>query len=271
MPPTGTDPTDARQGRPARRPAGRRLWTVRCPPAPVDESGRLHPIRSHPIRPHSTELHPIRPHPTEPHPRSIALRIDTVSTPVFRPTRRMPDDGRMGADGRFRICFVCSGNICRSPMAEIVLRGLARDAGADHLLEIDSAGTGDWHIGEQADRRALSVLSHAGLDGSDHRARQFDPRWFLRRDLVVALDRGHLRTLRSWAANDTERSRIVLLRSFDPAVPADATSSALDVPDPYYDGMPAFTDVLEVIRASCTGLLATVRTQLGGDRPIRAV
>ena len=56
-----------------------------------------------------------------------------------------------------------------------------------------------------------------------------------------------------------------------PAVPADATSSALDVPDPYYDGMPAFTDVLEVIRASCTGLLATVRTQLGGDRPIRAV
>jgi len=177
----------------------------------------------------------------------------------------------MTAEGRVRICFVCSGNICRSPIAEVVLRRLAQDARLDHLIEVDSAGTGDWHIGEQADRRALAVLDRAGFDGSEHRARQFDPRWFLRRDLVVALDRGHLRTLRSWAANDTERQRIHLLRSFDPALPPHSAGSELDVPDPYYDGVSAFADVLDLIRASCAGLLETVRTQRGDERPVRAV
>ena len=183
----------------------------------------------------------------------------------------MPDHERMPVDDRFRICFVCSGNICRSPIAEIVLRGLAEDAGLGHLVEADSAGTGDWHIGEQADRRALAVLARAGLDGSEHRARQFDPRWFLRRDLVIALDRGHLRTLRSWAANDAERGRIHLLRSFDPTLPPDARAGDLDVPDPYYDGLTAFADVLELVRAGCAGLLETVRSERGGDRPVRAV
>jgi len=155
-------------------------------------------------------------------------------------------------------------------MAEIVLRGLAQDAGLDHLIEVDSAGTGDWHIGEQADRRALTVLSRAGFDGSEHRARQFDPRWFLRRDLVVALDRGHLRTLRSWAANDLERDRLVLLRSYDPRLGDHPAPSDLDVPDPYYDGLPAFTDVLDLIRTACTGLLGQVRSRWD-DRPVRAV
>jgi protein-tyrosine phosphatase len=156
-------------------------------------------------------------------------------------------------------------------MAEIVLRRLAEDAGIGHLLEVDSAGTGDWHIGEQADRRALTVLSREGFDGSAHRARQFDPRWFLRRDLVVALDRGHLRTLRSWAANDLERDRIQLLRSFDPSVGAGGASpSELDVADPYYDGVAAFTEVLGQITAACAGLLSTVRSRLD-SRPVRAV
>jgi len=177
----------------------------------------------------------------------------------------------MPADGRFRICFVCSGNICRSPMAEFVLRRLAEDAGVGHLIEVDSAGTGDWHIGERADRRALSVLARAGYDGSEHRARQFDPRWFLRRDLVIALDRGHLRTLRSWAANETERERIQLLRRYDPDVGEDAPASDLDVPDPYYDGLSMFTEVLGLVETACAGLLATVRSQLGDGRPVRAV
>jgi protein-tyrosine phosphatase len=176
----------------------------------------------------------------------------------------------MASDGRFRICFVCSGNICRSPMAEIVLRRLAREAGVDHLIEVDSAGTGDWHIGERADHRALTALSRAGFDGSLHRARQFDPRWFLRRDLVIALDRGHLRTLRSWAANDLERGRIHLLRSFDPTLGADPSTSDLDVPDPYYDGLPAFTEVLELVRRACLGLLEKIRSDLD-ERPVRAV
>jgi protein-tyrosine phosphatase len=185
----------------------------------------------------------------------------------------------MGRDVRFRVCFVCSGNICRSPMAEVVFRRLAEDAGLGHLVEADSAGTGDWHVGERADRRAVSALSRVGLDGSAHRARQFDPRWFLRRDLVVALDRGHLRTLTSWAANDAERDRIQLLRRFDRAVGAvgavgsggsGGAAAELDVPDPYYDRIAAFSDVLDMITRACTGLLDTVRPRLD-DRPVRAV
>jgi protein-tyrosine phosphatase len=176
----------------------------------------------------------------------------------------------MGSDDRFRICFVCSGNICRSPIAEVVMRTLVTQAGLGHLIEVDSAGTGDWHIGEQADRRALSVLAQAGLDGAAHRARQFDPRWFLRRDLVIALDRGHLRTLRSWAANELERDRIRLLRSYDPGAGPHTPPPDLDVPDPYYDGVLAFTEVLTMVTASCGGLLEAVRTGLD-ERPVRAL
>jgi len=174
----------------------------------------------------------------------------------------MPDDGAMASDRRFRVCFVCSGNICRSPMAEYVLRGLAEEQGLGHIVEVDSAGTGDWHIGEQADRRAQQVLGRHGYDGSSHRARQFEPRWFASRDLVIALDRGHLRALRSWTANDTERGRIHLLRSFDPAVGPAATPSALDVHDPFYDHLQAFDDVLIQVEAACMGLLDHIRASV---------
>jgi protein-tyrosine phosphatase len=176
----------------------------------------------------------------------------------------------MASDTRYRICFVCSGNICRSPIAEVVLRRQVEEAGLGQVVVVDSAGTGDWHVGDRADRRALAVLTRAGLDGDAHRARQFDPRWFLRRDLVVALDRGHLRTLRSWAANDTERGRLVLLRTFDPATGGRTAGADLDVPDPYYDGMQAFEEVLDIVTRSCAGLLEHVRGLLD-DRPLRAV
>ena len=173
----------------------------------------------------------------------------------------------MATDGPYRVCFVCSGNICRSPMAEIVLRELADRAGIGHLLEVDSAGTGDWHIGERADRRALSVLRGHGYSGDEHRARQFDPHWFAERDLVIALDRGHLRTLRSWAANEVERDQIRLLRSFDPGVGINPPASALDVQDPFYDGPAAFELVLGQIEAGCAGLLDRVRNDLR-DLPV---
>ena len=176
----------------------------------------------------------------------------------------------MATDGPLRVCFVCSGNICRSPMAEIVLRELAARADLGHLIEVDSAGTGDWHIGERADHRALSALHRSGYAGQAHRARQFDPHWFGRRALVIALDRGHLRTLRSWAGNDSDRDRIALLRSFDPTLGADPPASVLDVPDPYYDGDGAFDLVLGQIEASCAGLLLQLRARLDG-LPISAV
>jgi protein-tyrosine phosphatase len=179
----------------------------------------------------------------------------------------MPDHGSMATDGPYRVCFVCSGNICRSPMAEVVLRELADGAGIGHLLEVDSAGTGDWHIGERADRRALSVLRGHGYGGDEHRARQFDPHWFTQRDLVIALDRGHLRTLRSWAANEVQRDQIRLLRSFDPRLGLNPPASALDVQDPFYDGAAAFELVLGQIEAGCAGLLDRVRNDLQ-DLPV---
>lgn len=168
----------------------------------------------------------------------------------------------MSPDGRYRVCFVCSGNICRSPMAEVVMRALVAQRGLGDVVLVDSAGTGDWHIGERADRRALASLAGGGYDGSAHRARQFDPQWFDERDLVIALDHGHLRTLQAWAPSADDRAKVRLLRSFDPAVTEGASGAALDVPDPYYDGARAFDEVLAVVTASCAGLLDRIEQAL---------
>jgi protein-tyrosine phosphatase len=152
-------------------------------------------------------------------------------------------------------------------MAEIVMVRLVEDAGLAHRVAVDSAGTGDWHIGERADRRAVAALAARGYDGGAHRAKQFDPLWFRDRDLVVGLARGHARTLRSWA-DDGTRSRVHLLRSFDPAVGPDA-GHLLDVADPYYDGPAAFDQVLDQIETACRGLLEHVRRgSTSGDRSV---
>ena len=164
----------------------------------------------------------------------------------------------MRREGPVRICFVCSGNICRSPIAEAVLLTLVEQAGLSDEVLVDSAGTGDWHIGERADLRALRALSRHGYDATAHRARQFEPTWFDRLDLVIALDRGHERTLRSWAVDQAQRDKVRLLRGFDP----EAGPGELDVPDPYYDGDQAFAEVLDQVAAACRGLLTEVRAQL---------
>jgi protein-tyrosine phosphatase len=157
----------------------------------------------------------------------------------------------------YRICFVCTGNICRSPSAEIVVRALAERAGGPEI-QVDSAGTGDWHVGDPADPRALSALAAAGYDGRVHRARQFAPEWFRERELIVALDRGHARMLRSWAPDAEARRRIRLLRSFDPAVRVGEDHPLIDVLDPYYDADAAFTAMVEQIEVAGAGLLERV-------------
>jgi protein-tyrosine phosphatase len=154
-----------------------------------------------------------------------------------------------------RICFVCSGNICRSPSAEIVMRSLLVAEGLDDAVEVCSAGLGDWHVGEGADRRSLEVLTERGYDGTRHRARQFQPEWFDEHDLVVAMDRSHLRELRRLAGPEHEE-RVRLLTSFLPS----ATNE--DVPDPYYGGPSGFVDVLDLIEESCRALLADLRPTL---------
>jgi len=105
----------------------------------------------------------------------------------------------------FRICFVCTGNICRSPMAEAIFRTLISRGGYSDRVSVGSAATGDWHVGEPADPRTISALAAHGYDATRHRARQFDPEWFADLDLVVAFDRGQERTLREWAMSEQDR------------------------------------------------------------------
>jgi protein-tyrosine phosphatase len=149
----------------------------------------------------------------------------------------------------FRVVFVCTGNICRSPMAEVVFRWFADSVGLGDRVVSTSAGTGDWHVGEPADPRTTDALARRGYDGTRHRARQFSSGDFARNDLVIALDRSHERNLRAWAQSEADSDKVVLLRAFD------ATGTdPLDVPDPYYAGTEAFDDVLGMIENACRAL-----------------
>ncbi|GAA5040968.1 low molecular weight protein-tyrosine-phosphatase [Thermocatellispora tengchongensis] len=146
----------------------------------------------------------------------------------------------------YHVCLVCMGNICRSPMAEVVLRRTLEDHGLGGLVTVDSAGTGGWHEGEPMDERAAAALAEAGYDGAAHRARRFLPEWFQRADLVLAMDTDNLRALRKLAPPGAD---VRLFRSFDPAAPSGAV-----VPDPYYGGAEGFAEVLRQIEAAAEGL-----------------
>jgi len=149
----------------------------------------------------------------------------------------------------FRVVFVCTGNICRSPMAEIVFRDLADVAGLGDRVVSRSTGTGDWHVGERADHRTLAALERRGYDGGRHRARQFTHDTFVENDLVVALDRSHARILNNWARSEEDADKIALLLSFDPSA-----QGVLDVPDPYYAGPEKFDEVLGMIESASRAL-----------------
>ena len=157
----------------------------------------------------------------------------------------MPDS----STAPFRVVFVSTGNICRSPMAEVVFRDAAARAGLASRVRSTSVGTGDWHVGEQADYRTIDSLRRVGYDGTRHRARQFTAAMFDDHDLIVALDRSHERALRGYARTEDDVAKIVLLRSFDP----DA-SDLLDVPDPYYAGAEMFDEVLGMIETATRSL-----------------
>ncbi|HEX3793288.1 MAG TPA: low molecular weight protein-tyrosine-phosphatase [Acidimicrobiales bacterium] len=156
----------------------------------------------------------------------------------------------------YRIMYVCTGNICRSPMAEIVTRDLAEDVtleGGSSLashLEVTSAGTGPWHEGGPMDPRTAATLVRAGFTDHPHIAHQIATSQLSQYDLVVALDRRHQQTLRSLG---TDPTRLFLLRSFDPKAGA-----AADVPDPYYGDDETFDTCLAMIADGCRGLVAAL-------------
>ncbi|MEU6677143.1 low molecular weight protein-tyrosine-phosphatase [Streptomyces sp. NPDC046925] len=155
----------------------------------------------------------------------------------------------------FSVSFVCTGNICRSPMAESVFRARVDGAGLGEIVRVESAGTDGWHEGDGADPRTVSVLTAADYE-SDHVARQFQASWFSRLDLVIALDSGHLRALRRLAPTAADADKVRLLRSYDPVA---VGLGDLDVPDPYYGDDDGFEACLRMVEAASDGLLDAVR------------
>ncbi|HUF75513.1 MAG TPA: low molecular weight protein-tyrosine-phosphatase [Longimicrobiales bacterium] len=150
-----------------------------------------------------------------------------------------------------RVLFVCLGNICRSPVAENVFRHLVEEAGLAEEFEIDSAGTGSWHVGESPDQRSASVARARGIE-LDGRARQVTAEDLSTYDHVIAMDRDNLRELQRLARGSAATARIELLRAYDPERDAD------DVPDPYYGGARGFENVFDIVSRSCRNLLASL-------------
>jgi protein-tyrosine phosphatase len=151
------------------------------------------------------------------------------------------------------VCFVCLGNICRSPTAEGVMRHLVREAGLEEAVRVDSAGTGSWHVGDSPDRRARAAGARRGIEIAGA-ARQFQRADFARFDYVLAMDGENFANLEKLAPNAEARKKLHLLRSFDPASPADSS-----VPDPYYGGAEGFDEVIELCLAACRPLLERIR------------
>lgn len=182
-----------------------------------------------------------------------------TARPSTRPTtgrssRRGAGAAEASRRAPYRVIFVCLGNICRSPMAEMVFRHDLARAGL-HDVVVDSAGTGGWHVGDPMDRRARAVLADHGYD-HEHTAKQLTPQLLGERDLVVAMDSENVRTLRRLSSSVAAPPPVRLLREFEP------DAEALDVPDPYYGGREDFVEVLGLLRAASTGLVPYVQQNL---------
>lgn len=161
----------------------------------------------------------------------------------------------------YRITVVCTGNICRSPMAEFVLRERFEQAGLADRVTVDSAGTTAWEEGNPPDPRTLTALERHGHTGdyTSHRARVFDKRWFAEVDLVLAADHGHHAILRRLAAAPEAQGKIRMLRSFDPAK---LKGDDLAMEDPWYGDDASFDQTYAEVVAAADGVVDFVRGQL---------
>jgi protein-tyrosine phosphatase len=157
------------------------------------------------------------------------------------------------------ICFVCLGNICRSPTAEAVMRAQVEAAGFDGRIVVDSAGTGDWHVGEAPDERAQGAARLRGYDLSRLRGRQVARADFERFDLLLAMDEANLRDLHKICPPE-HGHKVRLLMEFG------ASPGQREVADPYFGGADGFERVLDQCEDACAGLLAELRTNLAAGR-----
>ncbi|WP_187360123.1 low molecular weight protein-tyrosine-phosphatase [Chitinolyticbacter meiyuanensis] len=156
---------------------------------------------------------------------------------------------------RYAVLMVCTGNICRSPTADGVLRQLVRDAGLAGEIEVDSVGTHDYHVGEAPDRRAQSHAKRRGYDLSTLRAREVSAADYRHFDLILAMDEGHLSILQRRCPAEL-RHKIHLFLEFASA------HAEREVPDPYYGGPEGFEHVLDLVEDGCAGVLQHAREQL---------
>jgi protein-tyrosine phosphatase len=166
----------------------------------------------------------------------------------------MQDQGLAG-NRIIRVLVVCTGNICRSPTAEGVLRARAEKRGLAERLRIESAGTGDWHVGDAPDSRAMKHAAKRGYDLSPLRASQVSRGAFAEFDFILAMDRGHLRVLRAMAPKDA-RAKIALF--LEPS----ARWKSEDVPDPYYGGPAEFERVLDMVEEAADRWLDLIEGDL---------
>jgi protein-tyrosine phosphatase len=169
----------------------------------------------------------------------------------------MAADAEPPAQRPVRLLFVCMGNICRSPTAEAVMAHELDRAGLAGRVQLDSAGTGSWHVGEPPDPRSAAAAARRGIALAGA-ARQVTPEDLTRFDLVLAMDRSNRDALERMAPDAEARARVRLLREFDPAAVA---AGDLDVPDPYYGEGDGFAHVLDVVQAGCAGLLRALREE----------
>jgi protein-tyrosine phosphatase len=166
---------------------------------------------------------------------------------ALTPAADLPSPREPGAP--YRVCLVCLGNICRSPMAETVLRAELAAAGLDGAVVVDSAGTGDWHVGDAMDPGAREALTGRGHDGAAHRARQFQPSWLSRYDLILAMDARNLADLRRMAGGqDTNRIRLFS--------EVGGLTETRDIPDPWGGGPEEFGHVLDLLGAAAPVIAA---------------
>ena len=162
----------------------------------------------------------------------------------------------------YRITVVCLGNICRSPIGEAVLRARIAAAGLGDRVVVDSAGTGDWHLGHGADPRSIAVLDAHGY-AHDHVARQITPTWMSEIDLLLAMDESNYANLERMVAHSGWEPDLRMMRSFDPDLAhLPEPHPELDVPDPYYGGPEGFVDVLHMIERSADGLVTDLSHRL---------
>ena len=163
----------------------------------------------------------------------------------------------------FRVALVCLGNICRSPIAHVVLEQRLIEAGLDDRVEVSSAGTGGWHTGEPMDQRAAAVLSDAGYDPSRHVARRFTTDWYAENDLILAMDQTNFADISDLAPDVASLDKVRMFRDFDPEAGELANGTRdNEVPDPWFGGPDGFRFVLTMVERTVDQLVQDVAGRL---------